>query len=144
MTPLELVLDRMKLLPDRTIGRLSVGDVWACWTLEDKVREIEGRPVDDWKIRGITAIPRGRYRVTLEPSARFGPDTLTLHEVPGFSYIRIHGGIGPEHTDGCLLVGREYREATQTIGHCAPALAELKDIVRAALDDGDDAWITVR
>jgi hypothetical protein len=36
---------------------------------EDEIREIPGRPVAEWKVHGKTAIPAGRYRITLEASS---------------------------------------------------------------------------
>jgi hypothetical protein len=88
-----------------TIGKMFIDGVFACFTLEDEVREVEGQPVSEWKIKGATAIPAGSYRVTLEHSARFGPDTPTINDVPGFQYIRMHAGNTAADTEGCLLLG---------------------------------------
>lgn len=141
---LELILTRMKYLDDRTIGMLDVGDMWRCWTLEDKHREQAGVPVEQWKIHGATAIPEGRYRVTLEDSPRFGKNTLTVLDVPGFQYIRMHGGNTPENTEGCILVGQEWDEATTNIVRSQAALKELKSIVIEAINEGVAAWITIK
>ena len=84
-----------------TIGKLSIDGIMACYTLEDEVREVPGQPVSEWKIKGATAIPAGEYRVTLEDSGRFGPDTLTINNVPGFQYIRMHAGNTSADTEGC-------------------------------------------
>lgn len=137
------LLKRERLLDDRTIGKLSIGDLWQCWSMEDKVREIEGRPVEDWKIHGITAIPRGRYRVAVEDSPRFGRDTLTILNVPGFKYIRIHAGNKPEDTEGCILVGKEFDEPSKTITHSRDALRALKDWLVPYIKSGEEVWITV-
>jgi hypothetical protein len=64
--------------------------------------------VDEWKVQNKTAIPHGRYRVIITRSERFsrkaGHDVYLpeLLSVPGFDKIRIHGGNGPEDTDGCI------------------------------------------
>ena len=60
-----------------------------------------------WKLPGETAIPAGRYAVSLTMSARFVCVLPLLHNVPGFSGIRIHTGNVIEDTDGCILVGRK-------------------------------------
>lgn len=131
-------------------GRLVTwGDLYAegehvACTLEDPVREVPGQHVALWKRHGETAIPSGTYRLGFEDSPRFGADTLTLYDVPGFSHVRIHGGTDVDDTEGCVLVGsRQDRLAgtlhgakvPQQLGavRIAPALDVLKARIRAAL-----------
>jgi len=95
-----------------TVGDLFVNGELECRTLEDPVRERLGVPVALWKVAGDTAIPKGRYRVTLEHSPNFGPDTLTIHEVPGFTDIRSHAGNTVGDTRGCPLVGQRIQPAS--------------------------------
>ena len=129
----------------RTFGRLLADDDHRlCYTLEDEVREIPGAPVADWKIKGATAIPTGRYRVTLEHSPRFGPDTLTVHDVPGFSYIRMHAGNTEKDTDGCPLLGMEVDPHGIVGGTSRPAVKLVQFMVRDALERGDEVWLTIR
>lgn len=129
----------MKLLlvrdePDqyRMFGELFVDGVWECVTLEDPVRPV--------KIKGITAIPAGRYRISMEDSPHFGPDTLTINDVPGFSFVRVHSGNTEMDTEGCLLVG----QAKNSLGllRSAAALRALKPKVAAGLEDGE-VWLTI-
>lgn len=75
-----------------TLSKLFLGLDFLCDVLEDEVREIPGKPVSEWKIKGHTAIPAGTYEIEARQSGHFGPDTLTLLDVPGFQYIRIHAG----------------------------------------------------
>lgn len=107
---------RTDYLPDRTIGKLLIDNVFFCYTLEDKVRP------DGIKIYGETAIPEGTYLVTLEPFR--GDKTKMyphLHNVPGFDGICMHGGNVPEDTLGCILLGfgrddgRIYHSAVQLL-----------------------------
>ena len=86
-------------MPDRTIGDLFLDGHLFCQTLEDKVREE--------KVYGQTAIPAGRYEVRGTYSKRFKVVMPQIMNVPGFEGIRIHSGNKPEHTEGCLLVGKE-------------------------------------
>lgn len=133
---MKLKILRTKLLLDRTIGQLYIDDVLFCFTLEDKVREVVGKPVSFWKVQGETAIPSGSYDVILETSPRFGPDTITILRVPGFTGVRMHGGNKPADTEGCPLVGYKLAGEGPTTclapGTSQPALLELKKILRLA------------
>jgi len=128
----------------RTFGKLLAGDDHRlCYTLEDEVREIPGQPVADWKIRGATAIPAGRYRLTMEDSPKFGPDTLTVHDVPGFDYIRMHAGNTEADTEGCPLLGMEIDPHGIVGGTSRPAVKLVQHVVREAIDRGDVVWLDV-
>lgn len=126
-----------------TVGRLYIDGVFACHTLEDEVREIPGRPVAEWKVPGATAIPVGRYRVTLQDSPRFGWQTPTLHDVPGFTHIRMHAGNTHADTEGCLLLGLQATERTLIGGTSRPAVALVRDEIRAAIARGEEVWVDV-
>lgn len=130
---MKLKLLRTKLKEDLTNGQLYINDEFFCFTLEDKVREKDGVPVEKWKVKGETAIPRGIYEVTLEESPRFGPDTITINKVPGFSFIRIHSGNNPTDTEGCVIVGFRLGDNGVILpGTSRPAVAELKRRIRAS------------
>ena len=88
----------------KTFGKLYAEGVLECETLEDPVREIDA-PVTNWKVKGDTAIPRGRYRIIINHSNRFNRDLPLLLNVPGFEGIRIHSGNFTSDTEGCILVG---------------------------------------
>lgn len=129
----------------RTFGRLLAEDgQQLCFTLEDPVRELAGQPVDAWKIKGETAIPAGRYQVTLEHSPRFGPETLTVHRVPGFVGVRIHAGNTVDDTEGCPLLGTAINEHGIVGGTSRPAVSLVKHVVRMALDRGERVFLDVR
>lgn len=131
---MELLLEREPSDEQRTFGSLAVDGQFLCHTLEDVVRES--------KIHGRTAIPAGRYRITLEYSPRFGADTITVNDVPGFSGVRVHAGNTESDTEGCPLVGKVRAE--RSILRSREALAELKPIVSNAIGGGDEVWLTVR
>lgn len=126
-----------------TIGKLFVDGAFKCHTLEDEIREVAGEPVEAWKIKGATAIPAGRYQVTLEYSNRFGPDTLTVHDVPGFQFIRMHAGNTSADTEGCLLLGLQAGSASLIGGTSRPAVELVKGLVRAAIERGDPVTIDI-
>lgn len=125
-----------------TLSRLTLGEKFICDVLEDEVREVKGQPVAKWKVHGKTAIPVGVYEVVAQNSPRFGPDTLTLLNVPGFQYIRIHAGNSAEDTEGCLLPGLRMSE-TRVVSSRA-ALAHIRELVLPALQRGEDVQIDIR
>lgn len=131
---MNLLLQRLPSDEHRTHGDLYVDGQWFCYTLEDVVRPV--------KIKGETAIPQGIYRVTLEHSPRFGPNTITIHKVPDYVAIRMHGGNDEHDTEGCPLCGMERTETG--IRNCKPAIDELKQEIGAALQAGEDVWVRVR
>ena len=140
---MKLTLQRNPSVAGATVGSLYVDGAWVAHTLEDEVREIEGQPVSAWKIHGKTAIPSGEYVVTMEDSPRFGPDTLTLNDVPGFQYIRIHAGNTSADTEGCILLGLRATECTLVGGTSRPAVALVKDDVARAIGRGEVVTISI-
>lgn len=131
---MNILLQRLPSDEHRTHGDLYIDGQWCCYTLEDVVREV--------KIPGETAIPAGVYRITLENSPRFGPNTITVNKVPGFTGVRIHAGNTEHDTEGCPLVGLVRADAS--ILQSRAALDELKPEIAAALQAGEDVWLDVR
>lgn len=140
---MKLTLNRRPSVGGATIGELLEDGARLCFTLEDEIRERVGEPVANWKIRGATAIPAGEYRVTLEMSPRFGPDTLTINNVPGFVGVRMHAGNTDRDTDGCPLLGLRVTENSIVGGTSAPAVGLVKARVRAALAAGQHVLLTI-
>lgn len=95
---MKLKLQRIFKAETYTIGKLFIDGVYFCDTLEDKVRDV--------KIKGITAIPTGKYKVKITMSNRFKKLMPLLIDVPNFEGIRIHSGNTSEDTGGCILVGK--------------------------------------
>ena len=140
---MKISLHRRPSVGGATIGKLHIDDVFACYTLEDEIREAEGVSVADWKIKGHTAIPAGKYTVTLEYSNRFGPDTLTINDVPGFKYIRMHAGNTTADTEGCPLLGMQSTEVSLIAGTSRPAVAFVKGDVAQAMRRGEGVTIDI-
>ncbi len=95
---MKLKLQRIFKAETYTIGKLFIDGVYFCDTLEDKVRDV--------KIKGITAIPTGKYKVKITMSNRFKKLMPLLIDVPNFEGVRIHSGNTSEDTEGCILVGK--------------------------------------
>jgi hypothetical protein len=136
---------RVRFHETRTVGQLYINGELFCFTLEDKVREVPGQPVEKWKVQDETAIPTGTYNVVLERSPKFGPDTITLQGVPGFKYIRMHSGNTEDHTEGCLIVGYKLNDdGTIKFGTTKSALADLKAIVKRAIESNEKVTLELR
>ena len=132
---MELILKRTRFRDTITTGQLYVDGAYFCFTLEDKVREVSGEPVQKWKIQHETAIPSGTYKITLEDSPKFGPETLTINKVEGFTGVRMHAGNNQFDTDGCVILGYKVRDDGIIIpGSTRPAVTDLKKLVKQAGD----------
>ena len=131
---MKLELNRVKLGDDFTVGKLSVDGKFVCYTLEDKVREEDGVPVEQWKVYGKTAIPKGIYPVTITMSNRFKIKLPLLGSVPGFTGVRIHTGNSAKDTEGCILVGAGWDGKSGWISSSAVAFAQLLPLLENTTD----------
>jgi len=116
---MELKLIRETKTDDSTIGKLFINDVFHCFTLEDKEREV--------KIQNVTAIPKGRYEVIINFSNRFQQLMPQLLNVPNFAGVRIHWGNYSKDTEGCILLGTS--KGVNMIGNSRTAYAKFMSIV---------------
>lgn len=139
---MEIVLTRFQFTPKFTIGFITINGIFECFTCEDTVREIPGQPVEQWKIKGETAIPYGRYKVIINMSTRFKRFLPLLIDVPGFTGIRIHIGNWSKDTDGCILPGTT--RLVDGVGKSAQAFTKLYAQMLNAQHRNDEMWITVR
>lgn len=140
---MKITIQRQRSQGGATVGKLCIDGTFACYTLEDEIREVEGQPVASWKVKGATAIPAGEYRVTLDDSPRFGPDTLTINNVPGFQAIRMHAGNTSEDTEGCPLLGMAATSHSLVGGSSRPAVSLVKGQVKQAIAEGDVVMIEI-
>lgn len=127
-----------------TPGEMWIDGTFECYTLEDMVREIPGRPVAEWKVKAETAIPAGRFQVTITFSQRFQKETPLLLGVPGFDAIRIHSGNTDKDTEGCILVGRNRVPGNpDDIINSRVAFDAVMAKIRRAYTAKEPIWITV-
>jgi hypothetical protein len=145
---MRLRLQRSQSHTDSTIGALyevhpdtSLSDRW-CYTCEDVIREIPGVDVAIWKVATQTAIPAGRYAVTFTWSPRFHRELLEVHDVPGFTGIRIHPGNTSLETDGCILPGMET-DGTRVL-HSRMAYNLVAARLEQVMETGEQVWLEVR
>lgn len=139
---MELKLTRNYQKDTYTIGRLYVeGDLFSN-TLEDPVRDYSD---PNYKVYGKTAIPYGRYRITMVHSPKFskrygGRKVPLLNNVPDFTGILIHSGNTAEDTDGCILVGQNTQRGRLTSS--LATLYKLLDIFDSVSED-EEIWIDI-
>ncbi len=106
-----MLVKRIRQGNNSTLSKIYVDDVLLCYGLEDAVREM--------KIKGETAIPAGRYRLTFNTygamNARYKRKFPEIHQgmveikgIPNYSYVYMHIGNNIGDTAGCLLVGESW------------------------------------
>jgi len=108
---MKLKLVREFFTPTETLGSLYVDGKFFCFTLEDRDRGLRSShaltDILNRKVKAQTAIPYGKYKVSVTMSNRFKRLMPLIHNVPGFEGIRIHGGNTHHNTEGCPLVARQ-------------------------------------
>ena len=115
---MEVVLKRYKSDKDTTLGKITINDVFECYSLEDEYREK--------KVMHETRIPQGKYNLKLRTIGtfheKFKKKFPSIHKgmievanVPGFEAILIHPGNTDEDTSGCILVGTKVDEKKMCI-----------------------------
>lgn len=138
---MKLELVRQKSTTKSTSGKLYIDGVFSCYTLEDVVREILGRPVSEWKIPKQTAISYGTYPVVIDFSQRFQRPMPHILSVPGFDGIRIHSGNTDADVEGCILVGNQPGE--DRVNESRAAFNSLFVTLSAAANRGESITITI-
>ena len=114
-----------------TEGKLFIGGVQECYSLEDKDRHLED---GGEKVYGETAIPRGKYKVSITFSNRFQKDLIYIHDVPQFTGVRIHSGNSSKDTEGCIIVGSiNKQDDDDWVGGSRVAYRKLHVAVKEAL-----------
>lgn len=145
---MDLRLKRIAKRDGYTIGRLYIDGERFCDTLEDTDRglrqEYGPAACKAGKRHGATAIPTGRYQVTLKvQSPRFSKKKQyafcngylpRLINVPAFEGILIHIGNTPKDTEGCILVGEnkvvgQVVNSTQTFKRLYERLKTAKGLI---------------
>ena len=118
---MELRLERIALRSEYTIGKLYVDGEYVCDTIEDTVRDLDkdGKFANgEVKIPGKTAIPYGRYEITMKVKSpkysnfskyswakKYDGYLPRLLQVPHFEGVLIHPGNTSSESSGCILTG---------------------------------------
>ena len=153
---MELLLYRIARRDTYTIGHLYIDGKYFCDTIEDKDRglkqNMQPSVIRATKRKGVTAIPAGRYRVTLEvKSPKFSAKKYEknygfcdgylprLINVPGFDGVLIHVGNTAKDTDGCLLVGKNTK-----VGKVLESRAVFVKLYEELKKAKDNIYITIQ
>jgi Family of unknown function (DUF5675) len=131
---MDIIVKRTLKTPTTTIGSLEISNVFRCYTLED-VERTE-------KIKGSTAIPKGKYQVILSYSPRFRRTMPLLLDVLNFEGVRIHAGNDSSDTEGCLLVGFVMDAKSEVILNSRAAFDILFTILEKAAPT-EKIWLTI-
>lgn len=134
---MKLILNRIFLSKEATVGELFVNDKKQCNTLEDIVRP------DGEKVYGKTAIPTGTYEIKLTNSPRFKKVLPEILNVPNFAGVRIHTGNSSKDTEGCLLVGTWDGKNENWISNSKAAFDNLMSLLTKAEDNKEKITITI-
>ena len=118
---MELTLKRIALRSEYTIGKLYVDGEYVADTIEDTVRDLDkdGKFANgEVKIPGKTAIPYGRYEITMKVKSpkysnfskyswakKYDGYLPRLLNVLHFDGVLIHVGNSALDSEGCIIVG---------------------------------------
>lgn len=153
---MELILERRWQKDAYTVGRLYINGELFCNTLEDKDRgltqDMSLEQIKRTKVYGETAIPRGRYRISMRRKSpkysqkkqyeKCGGYLPYLRDVPGFSGILIHIGNWAADSSGCILPGEN--KVKGGVVNSTTWFWRLYDILKAADDRKEEIWITIK
>lgn len=133
MSEVKLTVKRVAFKDTYTIGHFYIDGVKVFDTLEDKYRDLS----KEQKVWGQTAIPFGTYDCSVVFWNKINRNVLSIHNVPQFSGILIHGGYDEDNTEGCVLVGYNT-----IIGHLTDSKKAL-DILMNYIDVHKPNKITI-
>lgn len=136
------------------IGIMYVSGKRLSNTLEDTDRGLDQRmpvgKINQIKLKGLTAIPKGTYKVVLSVSPKFkdrawgkkyGGLVPEILNVKGFSSVRIHPGNRATDTDGCPLVGDNT--AVGRLTNSTNRYYELMDKLMEAHERGEEITLEI-
>ena len=114
-----------------------------CDTLEPPRRNLlnGGKWDKRLKVKGMTAIPEGRYQMRFTYSPKFGKRLFQLMDVPLFDGIRIHSGNSVKDTQGCILVGNNTKVGR--LENSRAVLFKLEMMLKGFQGPDDLVFITI-
>lgn len=153
---MEIIVDRAYKCDTYSIGKMYIDDNVFCDTLEDAdmglTSSMSLEEIMKVKKAGITAIPTGRYKVTLAVQSpkfknykqyAFCKGYLPrLIDVPGYEGVLIHIGNYAKDTDGCILVGRNTVKGAVT--GSTSTFKRLYSLLTEAVDRNESIYITIK
>ncbi|PTL34587.1 hypothetical protein C7120_08790 [Prevotella sp. oral taxon 376] len=152
---MELVSKIVARNPAYRVSNLYVDGKYFCDVLEDTDRGLRSdmteTEIAKIKVHGMTAIPTGRYPVSIDiVSNRFSKKPMykeiggrlpRLGGVPGYAGVLIHVGNTPADTEGCLLVGKNKKVGM--VVDSKETFFRLYDLLKAANARKEKIYITI-
>jgi len=152
---MKLQLKRIARKKLYTIGHLYINGQYFCDTLEDPDRCLSSTmtvpEISRKKIKGDTAIPTGKYAITMKvvspkysnftkyPYVKFcGGKMPRLCCVPGYEGVLIHAGNTQKDTEGCILVGEN-----KVVGKVINSQTVWKKLYEELLKDPNNITIEI-
>ena len=151
---MKIKIDRKWPKSSYVVGNWYVSGRKLCNSLEETerglVKSMPPGKINQIKIKGATAIPKGTYTVVLSVSPKFKDrvwgrkyDGLTpeILKVKGFSSVRIHPGNRASDTDGCPLIGDNT--AVGRLTNSTKRYYELMDKLMVAWEKGEEIILDI-
>ena len=153
---MEIKVDRKWKKEDYTVGRMYINGEFICNTMEDTDRglddDMELTQIKAKKIPTRTAIPTGKYKVTLNiTSPKFSKKQYywdfckgkvpRLLDVKGFEGILIHCGATATNSAGCILVGDNTVKGRLT--NSQARFEQVYGMLKEAKENGEDITIEI-
>lgn len=154
---MDIQIKRIAKKPTYTISKWYVNGQYFCDGIEDTDRGLsDDMPLSDIrriKVAGKTAIPTGKYQVTLNiKSPKYsqkgfymgfcGGYMPRLLKVKGFEGILIHSGNSERDTEGCLICGQN-----KVVGKVINSLEtwkKLYQMMKEADDKNEIITVTIK
>lgn len=146
---MEIKLKRVARKKEYTIGKIYLDGEYECDSIEDRDRYYFGQT----KVKSETAIPCGRYRVTLNVvSPRFGGRDFykkyanggrlpRLLNVPNFEGVLMHVGNTEKDSAGCIIVGKN--KVVGKVVNSKETFINLYKKLQKANERKEEIWITI-
>ena len=131
---MHVLIDRKWPKRDYTIGLVYINDTFFCNSMEDCDRGLQQwmsvPEIEAAKVYGETAIPKGKYIVTMDYSPKYKRAMPHIMNVKGFSGIRIHSLNTAKDSFGCIGFG--YNDKKGWISNSRATCAEFEKRLIAA------------
>jgi hypothetical protein len=133
---MDIILTRGIKTKNTTFGTIEIPNIFRCYTCEDVEREE--------KIKGKTAIPKGKYEVIINFSPKFQRNLPLLLDVPNFDGVRIHKGNSFSDTEGCILVGFIMDLKNEFLKNSAMAFDLLYMLINEAILTKEKVYLIIQ
>jgi hypothetical protein len=126
-------------------GKWFVNGKFFAFSIEDFDRGLDQtmqlNEIAKIKVHGKTAIPKGRYEITMTYSNRFKRFMTYIVNVKGFEGVRIHVANSAKDVEGCI--GVAYEDSSDGFaGNSAKAATKLEKDIELALKK-EKVWLTI-